>query len=195
MSYSGATAQSRFRELVTHLESEWLPLPDKPEETPELTVRALWFAAAGQPRSVARCGEGNLPNLDDSEIDREIIIRHIRHAWPFETLAWESAADVPEAMSKLAQGSFTVVVLKWQLPKLHGADMLRKLRADGVDTPVIIVSDLERAEIADDLELLGAAFLTKESINPTALRNAMAISARWLADGQKPRRDNGGREL
>ena len=70
MSYSGATAQSRFRDLVTHLESKWSPLPDKPEETPELTVRALWFAAAGQPRSVARCGEGSLPSLDDSGIDR-----------------------------------------------------------------------------------------------------------------------------
>jgi CheY-like chemotaxis protein len=133
--------------------------------------------------------------IDDSEIDREIIIRHIRHAWPFEALAWESAADGHEAMSKLAQGSFTVVILKWQLPKLHGVNVLRKLRADGVDTPVIVVSELERGEIADDLESLGAAFLTKENINPTTLRDAMAISARWLTNGQKRRHDNGEREL
>jgi two-component system chemotaxis response regulator CheY len=133
--------------------------------------------------------------VDDSEIDREIIIRHIRSAWPFEALAWESAVDGHGAMSKLAQESFSVVVLKWQLPTLHGVNVLRKLRADGVSTPVIVVSDLERGEIDDDLESLGAAYLTKENIDPTTLRDAMAISARWLTNRQEHRCNNGEREL
>lgn len=41
-------------------------LPDKPEETPERTLRALWFAAAGEPRSCAAAALGELPSLDDS---------------------------------------------------------------------------------------------------------------------------------
>jgi len=39
-------------------------LPDKPEETAQSTARALWFAAAGMPRSAQLANEGDLPALD-----------------------------------------------------------------------------------------------------------------------------------
>ena len=39
------------------------PLPDKPEETPASALRALWFAAVGQPRSVVAASVGALPTL------------------------------------------------------------------------------------------------------------------------------------
>ena len=38
-------------------------LPDKPEETVDSTARALWFAAAGVPRSAVLAQEGELPGL------------------------------------------------------------------------------------------------------------------------------------
>lgn len=38
-------------------------LPDKPEETLDSTLRALWFAAAGAPRSAQFSLEGELPDL------------------------------------------------------------------------------------------------------------------------------------
>ncbi len=38
-------------------------LPDKPEENVESTLRALWFAAAGEPRSVVYAMQGELPEL------------------------------------------------------------------------------------------------------------------------------------
>jgi CheY-like chemotaxis protein len=125
--------------------------------------------------------------IDDNEIDREILIHHIRHAWPYEyDLAWESTADGAEALAKVGRTSFAMIVLDWQLPTLHGADLLRRLRASGVDIPVIVVTGLDRAEIPDDLEAWGAAFLHKEGITPATLRDALAISARWL------RKRNGG---
>jgi release factor glutamine methyltransferase len=57
---------SLFDEAIGRLGTVWSPLPDKPEETLELTARALWFAAAGQPRSVTRSTDGELPRLDDA---------------------------------------------------------------------------------------------------------------------------------
>ena len=57
---------SVFEGVLRRLESAWSPLPDKPEETLELTAKALWFAAAGDPRSVARCNVVRLPALDDA---------------------------------------------------------------------------------------------------------------------------------
>lgn len=54
-------------------------LDDKPEETIETTLRALWWAAAGTPRSVELAAEGTLPVLDaaqeaalDSLVDRRL---------------------------------------------------------------------------------------------------------------------------
>ncbi|MEO7068143.1 MAG: HemK/PrmC family methyltransferase [Rhodanobacter sp.] len=39
-------------------------LPDKPEENADSTLRALWYAAAGAPRSAAAATDGDLPTLD-----------------------------------------------------------------------------------------------------------------------------------
>ncbi|HEX9310398.1 MAG TPA: HemK/PrmC family methyltransferase [Gemmatimonadaceae bacterium] len=64
MSQLDAVTDSLFHEALGRLESVWSPLPDKPEETLELTARALWFAAAGEPRSVVKCRDDELPILD-----------------------------------------------------------------------------------------------------------------------------------
>jgi len=45
-------------------------LPDKPEETPDTTLRALWFLAAGQPKSVVAAASGDLPSLDRERSER-----------------------------------------------------------------------------------------------------------------------------
>jgi release factor glutamine methyltransferase len=65
MSRSEVSDIPLFDAALSQLERVWAPLPDKPEETLELTARALWFAAAGTPRSVGRCAVGELPLLDE----------------------------------------------------------------------------------------------------------------------------------
>ena len=45
-------------------------LPDKPEETAESTLRALWFAASGTPRSAEASMTGELPELDAAGASR-----------------------------------------------------------------------------------------------------------------------------
>lgn len=57
-----------FRTLLGRLSTEVEFLPDKPEETPESTLRALWFAAAGAPRSAEAAQIGDIPDLDDTAI-------------------------------------------------------------------------------------------------------------------------------
>jgi release factor glutamine methyltransferase len=48
---------------LTRLTEELKTLEDKPEENPEATLRALWYAASGEPRSVVAAGAGELPEL------------------------------------------------------------------------------------------------------------------------------------
>lgn len=60
-----ATAgDSMYGRHLAELEAAWVGLPDKPEETPETTLRALWLTAAGQPCSVERAARSELPPLD-----------------------------------------------------------------------------------------------------------------------------------
>ncbi len=54
-----------FRTLHDRLASSLQTLPDKPRENPESTLRALWHAAAEQPRSVVTAGREGLPVLHD----------------------------------------------------------------------------------------------------------------------------------
>lgn len=58
------TIDERFAMAVEHLADRWKPLEDKPEETLDDTVRALWFAAAGDPRPVRDVAGIPLPALD-----------------------------------------------------------------------------------------------------------------------------------
>lgn len=62
---STATTNARFAAAVDLLSTQWTPLEDKPEETLEQTVRALWLTAAGDPHPVRDVASISLPSLDD----------------------------------------------------------------------------------------------------------------------------------
>ncbi|MGD8570771.1 MAG: HemK family protein methyltransferase [Gammaproteobacteria bacterium] len=55
-----------YDNLLADLSAKLEVLEDKPEETPVNTLRALWFKAAGEPRSAQAAQEGQLPALDES---------------------------------------------------------------------------------------------------------------------------------
>ena len=56
----------RFSAARETLAGAWHAAADKPEETLDATVRALWFAAAGDPRPVRDVVDASLPALDDA---------------------------------------------------------------------------------------------------------------------------------
>ena len=63
------TQNQPFDALLKTLAADWRPLDDRPEETPESTLRALWFLAAGEPRAVQRC-QDPLPALSEAAHER-----------------------------------------------------------------------------------------------------------------------------
>lgn len=58
------SGERAFETELAELERHWVGLPDKPEETPLTTLRALWLAAAGEPCSAERSRDRELPELD-----------------------------------------------------------------------------------------------------------------------------------
>ena len=59
-----------YRSLLGRLSTSLVPQRDKPEETPESTLRALWSVAAGSPLSTRRAVHETLGELDDEGVAR-----------------------------------------------------------------------------------------------------------------------------
>ena len=72
-------SEGLYQELVQKISAHLTSLPDKPEETPEGVLRALWHLAAGDAMSVQRASEVPLPELDASAITtlHELVARRI----------------------------------------------------------------------------------------------------------------------
>jgi release factor glutamine methyltransferase len=63
-----------YNELIDRLAASWVAQPDKPEETPESTLKALYFCAAGRPVSVQKASREDAPVLNDQE---QILLRDL----------------------------------------------------------------------------------------------------------------------
>jgi release factor glutamine methyltransferase len=63
-------ASALYDEQRDTLAAGWSPMEDRPEETLEAALRALWFTAGGEPRSATSAREGTLPTLSDSQTAR-----------------------------------------------------------------------------------------------------------------------------
>jgi two-component system, OmpR family, response regulator len=73
-----------------------------------------------------------------------------------------AVGDGPSALRAALTGSFDAVVLDIILPGLSGYRVLERLRAAGVDTPVLLVSAKDgEVDQADGLDLGAAGYLVK----------------------------------
>jgi CheY-like chemotaxis protein len=119
--------------------------------------------------------------VDDNEADRQNIEPHLGRAWPFEReMLVEYATDGPEALAKLIAARFSLIIVDWNTTETRGGELLRTFRRAGARIPVVIVSDLRRHQIVDDIEALGAAFLNKAEMDVVNFRDSIASSMRML---------------
>jgi release factor glutamine methyltransferase len=65
-----AQASSTYNDLLREVRTFWAPLPDKPEETPEGLLCALWSAACGSPVSIHRASSTCLVDLNEETLGR-----------------------------------------------------------------------------------------------------------------------------
>lgn len=74
------SSQILYAEALARLQSELGYLSDRPDETPEASLLALWHTAARQPKSVKLASETTLPSLDETGVItlKELVDRHIK---------------------------------------------------------------------------------------------------------------------
>ena len=62
----------------------------------------------------------------------------------------DEANDGANGRLKVLTGRYDLVILDWELPEVHGIDILREFRASGFETPVLMLTG---KELAEDKEL------------------------------------------
>jgi release factor glutamine methyltransferase len=70
-----------YQTLVEQIRIKWIALPDKPDETPEETLRVLWLYASGEEFSLNQSNEYSLPELSPEKIHklRDLIDQRVSH--------------------------------------------------------------------------------------------------------------------
>ena len=94
--------------------------------------------------------------------DEPNILRTVRSALKVEGYDVEGIGDSVVALEKILTRAFDLVLMDVQMPKLTGLAVLEKVRAQGVDTPVVVMSGHGTIETAVQATRLGAQdFLEK----------------------------------
>jgi DNA-binding response OmpR family regulator len=94
------------------------------------------------------------------------------------------AADGPNALQVALTGSFDAILLDIMLPGLSGYRVLQRLRAEGVRTPVLLVSAKDgEIDQADGLDLGADGYLVKPFSFVVLVAQVRALLRRGMAEG------------
>jgi DNA-binding response OmpR family regulator len=98
------------------------------------------------------------------------------------------AADGPSALKVARTGSFDAILLDIMLPGLSGYRVLQQLRAEGVRTPVLLVSAKDgEIDQADGLDLGADGYLVKPFSFVVLVAQVKALLRRSASDGANQR--------
>lgn len=72
--------------------------------------------------------------------DDQDLANTVRTFLLFEHHSVEHVTDGEEAMTQLKSFEYDLLILDWELPRLHGIDILRRFRSHGGKTPVLMLT-------------------------------------------------------
>lgn len=109
--------------------------------------------------------------VDDSKAMRMLVLRALRQAG-FEIEATE-ANDGTEAVAALAQERPDLILSDWNMPNMSGIELLREVRALGLDVPFGFVTSETTGKMREEALLAGATFLLGKPFSPESFTEAL----------------------
>jgi two-component system response regulator ChvI len=100
-------------------------------------------SAAGLPAYVSRTGGIHLLFVEDDEYYRETLVAELSERG-FVVHSFADATSLLGSLDSTAEAD--VIILDWKLPKTSGIDLLRQLRRQGVNLPVVFLTGLALTE-------------------------------------------------
>lgn len=125
--------------------------------------------------------------VEDNPVDRHLVVTQLQGIQSLKhDLKLDFASDGAEALAKLAEKDFALLILDWNLPVLGQGEVLRQLRKNNRRIPVVVTSGRERQQLANELVALQATFLSKDLMTPQTFHSvisaALALSGKNSAD-------------
>jgi CheY-like chemotaxis protein len=117
---------------------------------------------------------------DDSAMARKQLIRALPSSWPFSIT---QATNGLEGLDAIRQGHGQIVLLDLTMPELDGFGVLAKLRAEGLQADVIVVSGDVQDEAVRRAKALGARAFIKKPADPLQLTDALNALGFEIAPG------------
>jgi DNA-binding NtrC family response regulator len=111
--------------------------------------------------------------IDDEPALREVLANTLARAG----YTVEQAGNVKEAQARLARGDVDIAVCDIKMPDGNGIDLLKSVRAGGIDTPFLIITAFASVETAVEALRAGAAdFITKPVRSEEVLHRVAQIA-------------------
>ncbi len=105
---------------------------------------------------------GRLLIIDDDEVDRKAFLRALKSTgWEGEIV---QASTADEALAQAKGPSFDCILLDYRLPGQDGLDVLTRLRAEGVTTPIIMLTGEGNEMVAVEAMKRGAVDYIPKSL-------------------------------
>lgn len=82
----------------------------------------------------------------------------------------EVHSDAEQGLAAALRGDFDIILLDLMMPKLSGIDIIKRVKAAGISSEIVIITAFSTLESAVELMKLGAADYLSKPFSPTDLR-------------------------
>ena len=114
---------------------------------------------------------------DDSAMARKMLIKALPAEWDIEIT---QAANGLEALAAYRAGKAEVMFLDLTMPEMDGFTVLETLRAEGLNTFVVVVSADIQPLAQERVLSLGAVAFVKKPVNPAEIQTILKQSGMVL---------------
>ncbi len=108
--------------------------------------------------------------VDDTKNIRMLLEKTMQ----MEGFAVETASTGTEGLEKIRSGSYDLIFLDIKLPEMSGTEVLRKIRSENINTPVIIITAYPTVKNAVDCVQLGAITYLQKPFTADRLKNVLS---------------------
>lgn len=109
---------------------------------------------------------------DDSRVMRQIVTRTLRQAG-YSGHDLVEATNGKEAFDSCVSERPDLVMSDWNMPEMTGVELLRSLRANGIEMPFGFVTSESSSEMRNAAMSEGAIFFITKPFTPESFRDAL----------------------